>query len=90
MRRLKDRVRRIAFGDSDAREEGYKRTMRGLREGDRQELYLGLALGFLAYLQRTKPKKELLFSKKVAEGTAIVIHAKDSGDPSLEIINPKS
>ncbi len=79
----------MVFGDSDAREEGYRRTMRGLREGDRQELWLGIALGFLAYLQRSKPKKELLVSKNVPEGTAIVIHSKADGDPQLEIVKPK-
>lgn len=80
----------MVFGDSDAREEGYRRTMRGLREGDRQELWLGIALGFLAYLQRSRPKKELLVSKKVPEGTAIVIHHKADGDPQLEIVKPKT
>lgn len=90
MRRLKKRVRRMVFGDSDAREEGYRRTMRGLREGDRQELWLGIALGFLAYLQRSKPKKELLYRKKVPVGTAIVIHNKADGDPQLEIVKPKT
>lgn len=84
MGRLKNKL----LGGSDAREAGYLRTMRGLREGDNRELYLGLALSALAYLQRTKPKKELLYRKKVPEGTALVIHHKKSGKPRLQILKP--
>lgn len=84
MGRLKDRV----LGGSDAREAGYERTLRGLREGDRRELSLGLALSALAYLQRTKPRKELLYRKTVPEGSALVIYHKKSGNPRLEIVKP--
>lgn len=84
MGRLKNKL----LGGSDAREAGYLRTMRGLREGDNRELYLGLALSALAYLQRTKPRKELLYRKKVPEGTALVIHHTRSGKPRLQIIKP--
>ena len=76
------------LGGSDAREAGYERTLKGLREGDRRELYLGLALSALAYLQRTKPRKELLYRKEVPEGSALVIHNKKSGNPRLQIIKP--
>lgn len=76
------------LGGSDAREAGYERTLRGLREGDRREFYLGLALSALAYLQRTKPRKELLYRKEVPEGSALVIHHKKSGNPRLQIIKP--
>lgn len=81
---LKDKV----LGGSDAREAGYERTLRGLREGDRRELYLGLALSALAYLQKTKPRKQLLYRQKVPEGSALVIHHKKSGNPRLQIIKP--
>jgi hypothetical protein len=76
------------LGGSDAREAGYERTLKGLREGDRRELYLGLALSALAYLQRTKPRKELIYRKEVPEGSALVIHHKKSGNPRLQIIKP--
>jgi len=79
----------MAFGASNVREAGRARTLRGLREGDRTETYMGLALTALAYLQRTKPKRELLYRKTVPEGTALVIHHKRSGNPRLEIIKPK-
>ena len=81
---LKDKV----MGGSDAREAGYDRTLRGLREGDRRELYMGLALSALAYLQKTKPRKQLLYRKTVPEGSALVIHHKKSGNPRLQIIKP--
>ena len=81
---LKDKV----LGGSDAREAGYDRTLRGLREGDRRELYMGLALSALAYLQKTKPRKQLLYRKTVPEGSALVIHHKKSGNPRLQIIKP--
>lgn len=76
------------LGGSDAREAGYNRTLRGIREGDTRELYLGLALSALAYLQRTKPRKQLLYRKEVAEGSALVIYHKRSGNPRLEIVKP--
>jgi hypothetical protein len=84
MAAMKDKL----LGGSDAREAGYERTLKGLREGDRRELYLGLALSALAYLQRTKPRKELIYRKEVPEGSALVIHHKKSGNPRLQIIKP--
>lgn len=89
MARLKDKAWDMAFGASNAREAGRVRILRGLREGDNRETYLGFALTALSYLQRTTPKKELLYRKTVPEGTAIVIHHKKSGTPRLEIIKPK-
>lgn len=81
---LKDKI----LGGSDAREAGYRRTLRGLREGDNREFYMGVALSALAYLQRTKPRKELLYRKEVPEGSALVIHHKKSGNPRLQIVKP--
>jgi len=89
MAKLKDKAWNMAFGASSAREAGRERTLRGLREGDHRETYLGLALTALAYLQRTKPRKQLLYRKTVPEGSALVIHHKRSGSPRLEIIKPK-
>jgi hypothetical protein len=81
-------MRRV-WGGTDAREIGFDRTLRGLREGDSTDLYFGLALSALSYLQRTKPRKRLIHKQTVPEGTAIVIHHKKSGNPRLEIIKPK-
>lgn len=88
MARLKSRLWKRMVGGSTAREAGRQRTLRGLREGDNQELYLGLALSALSYLQRTKPRKELIYRKEVPEGSALVIHHKKSGTPRLEIVRP--
>lgn len=88
MGRLKAKMLKGLLGGSDAREAGYERTLRGLREGDTRELYLGLALSGLAYLRRTKPRKELLYRQKVPEGSALVIHHTKSGSPRLQIIRP--
>jgi hypothetical protein len=89
MASYKKKFMRRVWGGSDAREVGFDRTLRGLREGDSTDLYFGLALSALAYLQRTKPRKKLIHRETVAEGTAIVIHHKKSGNPRLEIIKPK-
>lgn len=76
------------WGGSTAREIGFERTLKGLREGESRDLYFGLALSALAYLQRTKPRKELIYRQTVSEGAAVVIHHKRSGNPRLEIIKP--
>ncbi len=89
MASYKKKLMRRVWGGSDAREVGFDRTLRGLREGDSTDLYFGLALSALAYLQRTKPRKKLISRQTVPEGTAIVIHHKKSGNPRLEIIKPK-
>lgn len=62
--------------------------MRGLREGDQRELFYGLALWAIAYLRRTAQRKQLLYSKSVPEGSAIVVHHKRFGDPKIEVIRP--
>jgi hypothetical protein len=77
-----------ALGTSDPRKEGYRRTMKGFREGDYRELSMGLALTAIAYLQDTKPRKELIYRRTVPEGSALVIHHKKRGTPRLEIIRP--
>jgi hypothetical protein len=89
MASYKKKFMRSVWGGSDAREVGFDRTLRGLREGDSTDLYFGLALSALAYLQRTKPRKKLIHRQTVPEGTAIVIHHKKSGTPRLEIIKPR-
>ena len=86
-KRTKKLMKRF-WGSSDAREVGFDRTLRGLREGDSRDLYFGLAVSALAYLQRTKPRKERIYRQTVPEGTALVIHNKKSGAPKLEIVKP--
>lgn len=87
MARLTNRLMDRFLGDP--RSEGYRRSLRGLREGDRRELGIGLALAALAYLQSTTPRKELIYRKAVPKGSALVIHHKKRGKPRLEIIKPK-
>lgn len=72
----------------DPKREGYRRSLRGLREGDYRELGVGLALTALAYLRSTRPRKELIYRKTVSEGSALVIHHKKTGTPKLEIRRP--
>ncbi len=80
---------RMALGDSDAREEGLRRSWRGLREGDRTEFWLGLALVFLTYLQRTRPRKTLISRQELKEGSAIVIRNTAPGQGEVEVVNPR-
>lgn len=86
---MTDRLLRAAVGDPDVAKQGRSRTLRGLRVGDRRELYLGLALSALSYLRRSGPKRELIYKKTVPKGSAIVVHHKRRGDPKLEIVKPK-
>lgn len=89
MAEMTQRLVRLVFGTSDAQRAGRTRALRGLREGDNRDLYLGLALSAIAYLQRTKPRKQLIYRQKVPEGTALVIHHRKTGSPRLEIVKPK-
>ncbi len=89
MASYKKKFMRRMWGSSNAREAGFDRTLRGLREGDSTDLYFGLALSALAYLQRSKPRKQLIHRQSIPKGTALVIHHKKSGNPRLEIIKPK-
>jgi hypothetical protein len=83
MARLTKRL--IKWYVGDPKREGYRRSLRGLREGDSRELTLGLALVALAYLRASGPRKRLLYRKTVPTGSALVIHHKRHGDPKLEI-----
>lgn len=83
-----DRLLRTFFGITNIRAEGYGRALRGLRQNDRRELMLGLALTGLAIIRSSGKDKELLFRKEVPTGSAIVIHHKRRGDPRIEVIKP--
>ena len=69
---------------------GVTRALRGLRRGDQRELVLGLALAIFAYMKSGDTDRELLFRKKVPEGSAIVIHHRRRGDPKIEVIKPQT
>ncbi|HXV70720.1 MAG TPA: hypothetical protein VEB69_04895 [Acidimicrobiia bacterium] len=77
-----------ALGYRDPRAEGVRRALRGFREGDQRELYIGLALWAFAYLRNTTPKKQLLYRKVVPVGSAIVVHHTERGGARLEIRKP--
>ncbi len=72
----------------DPTSEAYRRSLQGLREGDRRQLTIGLALAAFAYLRSTGPRKELLYRKTVPKGSALVIHHRKRGRPKLEIRKP--
>lgn len=72
----------------DPRNEGYRRSLHGLRQGDSRELTIGLALAAFAYLRKTAPRKQVLYRKVVPKGSAIVVHHKKRGKPKLEIVRP--
>jgi hypothetical protein len=76
------------FGFGDPAEEGLRRTLGGLRTGDQRELFLGLALSGLAYLNRTRPRRRLLYRETVPVGSAIVVHHRERGEPRIEVIKP--
>ncbi|MEA1902739.1 MAG: hypothetical protein U9N56_04360 [Actinomycetota bacterium] len=85
---MSGRLMRWIWGTSDAKEIGFDQTLKGLREGKSRDLYIGLAVSALAYLQRTQPKRTLLHRQTISEGSAVVIHHKKSGEQRLEIVKP--
>jgi hypothetical protein len=84
-----DRLLRTLLGTSDVRSHGYGRALRGLRQNDRRELMLGLAITAFAILREGRGDKELLFRKEIPTGSAILIHHKRRGDPKIEVIKPE-
>jgi hypothetical protein len=76
-------------GIRDMRATGVERALRGLRQGDQRDLYTGLGLTVLAYLTRTRPRRQLIYRKRVPEGSALVIHHRRRGDPKIEVIKPR-
>ena len=77
------------FGISDVRAAGVERTLRGLRNGDQRDLYTGLGLAALAYLTSTRRRRQLIYRKRVPEGSALVIHHRRRGDSKIEVIKPR-
>ena len=84
-----DRLTKMIWGTSDAKQVGFDQTLKGLREGRRNDLIIGLAISGIAYLQRTQPKKKRIYKQEVKEGSALVIHNTKSGEQRLEIVKPK-
>lgn len=76
------------MGSSDLKSAGYARVWRGLRLGDRRDLYLGVTLALISVLRQDSGSKELIYRKRLPEGTALVIHHKKKGDPRIEVIRP--
>jgi len=68
---------------------GVSRSLRGLRNRDQRDLYMGLGLTALAFVRRTAPRKQLLYRKAVPEGSAIVVHNRRRGAPKIEVIKPR-
>jgi len=85
---MMDRLLRTLFGASGIRSAGFGRTLRGLRTNDRREMLFGFVMIAIALLRESRPQRELLFSKEVPTGSAIVIHHKRKGDPKIEVIRP--
>ncbi len=76
------------IGIRDIRAASIDRTLRGIRTGDQRELYSGLGLAALLYVRNTRPRRRLIFRKKLPEGSALVIHHRRSGDPRIEVVKP--
>jgi hypothetical protein len=89
MARITKRLMDWAIWERDPRAAGIQRTWRGFREGNDRDLYIGLALTALAYLQTTAPRKQLIYRKAVPEGSTLVIQHKRRGAPRLEIVKPE-
>jgi len=79
-----------ALGTTSFTAAGLQRSMRGLRTGDQRDLYIGLALLAAAFLERSAPRRELLYRKKLREGSAVVVHHRAVGGPKIEVRKPRS
>jgi len=75
-----------ALGGPTVGRAGLYRTIRGLRTGEQRELYLGLALAAIAYLSRTRPTKRLIYSQRLRQGSAVIIHHRSHGQPRVEVV----
>ncbi len=88
MSRITDMTEEL-LGGPTAFTAGYRRTLTGLRTGDRTDLVLGLALLGFTYMRRTRPRKELIYSQVLAPGTHVTVRNAKPGTPTrLEIREP--
>lgn len=81
-------IMRTLLGSSDLKAAGMNRVWRGIRQGDRRDLYLGAALAAIAFLRQGNSGKQLIYRKSVPRGSAVVIHHRRHGDPKIEVIRP--
>ena len=89
MSRITDMTEQV-LGGPTAFAAGSRRTLTGLRTGDRTELILGLALLGFTYMRRTSPKKELIYRKELAPGAHVTVRNAKPGTPArLEIREPE-
>jgi len=67
---------------------GVARLWNGVRTGDQRSVLLGAGLFAISWLRLNRgPKKTLLYSKTVPEGSSFVIRTGQPGDlPEIEVI----
>ena len=84
MPRLNDMTEKV-LGAPTAFTAGYRRTLTGLRTGDRQELVFGLVLLGFTYMRRTAPRKKLIYRQTIKSGTSVTIRNAKPGSARLEL-----
>lgn len=84
MSRLTDMTESV-LGAPTALAAGYKRTLTGLRTGDRRELVLGLVLLGFTYMRRTAPRREMIYRRQLKAGEHLTVRNTPSGAARLEI-----
>lgn len=67
---------------------GTRRLWNGLRTGDQRTLLAGAGLYAVAWLRANRgPKKELLYSKTIPEGSSFVIRTGKQGElPQIDVV----
>lgn len=67
---------------------GWNRAIRGARQGDQSLLLTGLGLILFQYLRNSKPKRQLIYRKRLPVGSTVVVRHGRRGEPRLEIHKP--
>ncbi len=88
MARLGEKLTRRVLGGTDVGRAGLARSFRGLREGDRRELAIGLVLTAIAYMRRTRSEKTLVYRQEIKEGRGVLVRNAKPGQPRAEVTNP--
>lgn len=67
---------------------GVARLWNGLRTGDQRSVLLGAGLFAISWLRLSRaPKKTLLYSKTIPEGSSFVIRTGQAGElPEIEVL----
>lgn len=63
---------------------GITRALRGLREGDQSLLYTGLAMIAIQWLRSSKPRRTLVYRRKIPIGSTLVIRHTERGTTQLD------